>query len=242
MKSLISALAKAQAEARGVEKLARNEFARFDYASAEQLIAYATEIMGGHGLALIPSASELLDSDKAATTPWVLRQTWTLLHTSGESLTLTRDWPCTTGKGKPEDKAVAGAYTASLGYLVRDVLLVPRVERGTDLDHPREEERPVSLDPAQRHQQDENAAKAARRAKAQAPAPEPRWTDNERKSFCAELKRLGLDYDLVADWCESVSRPRPSSMTPDTRAQVLAYLNTPAAGPVLAAFKATANQ
>ena len=47
---------------------------------------------------------------------------------------MTLDWPIIPEKGRPWDKAHAGALTSSLAYFLRDLLLMPRVEEGTDMD------------------------------------------------------------------------------------------------------------
>lgn len=58
-----------------------------------------------------------------------------------------------------------------------------------------------------------------------APPPPPRrWSDVERKAFCATLTGWGLAYDALAAWCEAKGRPRPSAMTAEQRAKLLAYL------------------
>ena len=55
------------------------------------------------------------------------------------------------------------------------------------------------------------------------PAAEPtRWADSERVTFCASLTNLSLDYDLVAEWCESLGKPRPSAMPLTQRNALLA--------------------
>lgn len=51
-----------------------------------------------------------------------------------------------------------------------------------------------------------------------------RWSDKERAAFCAELGRLGLKYEEVASWCESIQRPRPSVMPAERRAALLSML------------------
>lgn len=55
-------------------------------------------------------------------------------------------------------------------------------------------------------------------------APPKKWSDNERKSFCAEIEKLGAKYDDVAGWCESMGRPRPSAMEPAQRSALLQHL------------------
>ena len=55
-----------------------------------------------------------------------------------------------------------------------------------------------------------------------APAGPQRWSDSERAGFCASLGNLGLDYDDVAAWCESLGKPRPSAMPVAQRNALLA--------------------
>lgn len=71
------------------------------------------------------------------------------------------------------------------------------------------------------------AAPVAAPAPQPAPAPVKKWTDAQRAGFCADLGAAGLGYDLVADFCESINRPRPSAMEPADRSKLLAYLLTP---------------
>ena len=58
------------------------------------------------------------------------------------------------------------------------------------------------------------------------PAPFERdasW-DSARAGFCAELGRLGVEYDQIAAYLESLGRARPSAMTTATRASLLKAL------------------
>lgn len=70
-----------------------------------------------------------------------------------------------------------------------------------------------------------------------APAPEPapaepatelapRWTPAEGRAFFAALKAAGIPqrYEDIAAWCESVRRPRPSAMTAQSRADLIAAI------------------
>lgn len=61
-----------------------------------------------------------------------------------------------------------------------------------------------------------------------------RWSDKERAAFCAELNRMGIEYDAAAAWSESRGKPRPSAMAPALRAKMLQAL----AGPLRAEFDA----
>ena len=128
--TLSTALAAAQASADRIDKDSRNDFARYDYTSAEALMAMWTKIGEAHGLSLYPAALNIEGG--------VLRTCWILEHAESEGTREIRmDWPIVEAKGKPMDKAVASARTSSLGYLIRDLLIAPRVHPTDDMDHPR---------------------------------------------------------------------------------------------------------
>ena len=133
--ALSAALVAAQRAAVGVHKSSRNSFHKYDYASAEQIIWVATKALTGAGLALICIASEITGEGQL-----YLRRHFDLIHEGGGSKVLSQVWPIVPEKGRPLDKAVAAADTAGLGYLLRSLLLLPRVEKGTDLDEPRGDE------------------------------------------------------------------------------------------------------
>jgi hypothetical protein len=63
----------------------------------------------------------------------LLVRQFSLLHTSGEERQLSTAWPIVPDKGRPADKAAASAATTSLAYLLRDLLLAPRVDPADDL-------------------------------------------------------------------------------------------------------------
>ena len=128
--TLATALAAAQASADRIDKDSRNDFARYDYTSAEALMAMWTKIGEAPGLSLYPAALNIEGG--------VLRTCWILEHAESEGTREIRmDWPIVEAKGKPMDKAVASARTSSLGYLIRDLLSAPRVHPTDDMDHPR---------------------------------------------------------------------------------------------------------
>jgi len=130
--TLVRALHAAQWEARSISKDSRNSFSSYDYTSAESMMRMWTDISGRHGLALFPLELRVKYSPGD---PPILCTTWVLSHIRGEDRTLTMDWPIVTGKGKPMDKAIASARTSSLGYLIRDLLVAPRVHPTDDMDH-----------------------------------------------------------------------------------------------------------
>lgn len=127
---LAAALVAAQADAGSVAKDARNEFHRYDYASAEAMIREARDTLSKHGLALLPIGWALRARPDAAKEAkgavGDVLSGFVLLHSSGEERELAVEWPVVLEKGRPEDKAVAGALTTSLAYLLRGLLLLPR--------------------------------------------------------------------------------------------------------------------
>lgn len=145
---LAAALAAAQKQAKSVQHDGHNTAHGYKYASAEAIIEESRDALSAHGLALLRVASVLhrptepiehvatnrRGESQAFHIPVVYQRTDLLLHESGESLTLETEWPIIPEAGRPFDKATAAADTASLGYLLRDLLLLPRVEKGTGLD------------------------------------------------------------------------------------------------------------
>lgn len=134
---LATALAAAQASAHAVEKDATNSFHRYKYASAEAIIAEAKAALSGHGAALLPVEMSIVPAEALGSVAGgpaaILRTRWAILHGSDRH-EMSADWPIIPDKGRPFDKAVAAARTASLGYLLRDLLQLPREEEGTGLD------------------------------------------------------------------------------------------------------------
>ena len=155
---LFGRLVRAQREARGVEKTSQNAHHRYKYASAEAVIEEARAALTAAGLAVFawgwrlePGAivGEQRDFDRVVVT-------YILADEEGHTHTLD---PCSTPvipeKGRPPDKAEATALTYNLGYMLRGLLLLPRVEEGADVDQrddrnhePRQREAPAPMSAA----------------------------------------------------------------------------------------------
>lgn len=123
-KTIAAALLVAQKAAEAVGKTSRNEFAKFNYASAESMIAECRGALHEAGLVVVGGDQDLWVSDGET----VLISDFHVIHESGETLKCVRKLPVCVGKGKPLDKAMLGAATESLGYFLRDLLLIPRQE------------------------------------------------------------------------------------------------------------------
>lgn len=148
---LFAALAAAAKAAGAVGKGAKNEFHKYKYASAESIYEEGRAALHANGLALVPVASTLGgDPEKG----YVVDLTFELTHAEGGSMTLHRTWPVVPDRGRPLDKALAAALTTALAYLVRDLLLLPRVDEEVDRreDRPQEKAPPKRERPPQRRQ------------------------------------------------------------------------------------------
>jgi len=134
--NLVAALALAQERGRGVEKDSVNNAFHYNYASSEAIITEAKHALRSTGLSLVPLKPKLQELERQnGGRDYLLLRTFELYHVSGESLPLEITWPVIPGNGRPLDKALAGALTTSLAYLLRDLLLLPRVSEGDDMDH-----------------------------------------------------------------------------------------------------------
>ena len=228
---LAAALVAAQASAKGVHKDSRTSFGpQYNYSSTESLILEAQRHLSAHGLALVPcSVSMLVGSVDTAVA--LLERRYALVHKSGEERAIEQVWPVVPGKGRPIDKAVAAAYTASLGYMLRDLLLLARVEKGTDLDD-REPEPPPKAESHVPHAGNAPEEAPPRRG------PEPRETPPEppnahqeakwHSSFSASKREelttwtrenfhLVLTYEDLRDFCKAQGWEAPSGWLESSR-------------------------
>ena len=201
---LYTALLAAQMDSKRIAHDGRVTFGGgYSYTSTEAIMAHGTAVLGRHGLAFLPTASSLQATGEQKP-PFVLVRSWLLIHPeSGGTLAMTQDWPVVPGKGRDLDKAVAAADTASYGYVLRDMLMLPRVEKGTDLND---------------MYQDSDLSAPERQSQ-----HDPSW-EGDRAAFCAALADLGCTYDGVKTMCAGIDRPKPSRMTRDQRSALLGWL------------------
>lgn len=133
MSEIYKALLMAQRAINPVEKTSANNFHRYKYASAEAMVEEARRALNGAGLVCICKGWIAGHSHNDHHPPQA-NVIYTLAHESGETLEFHTTTPVIEEKGRPLDKAVATALTYNLGYFLRGLLLMPRVEEGTDVD------------------------------------------------------------------------------------------------------------
>lgn len=129
---LYAALVEAQRAAKPVEKDSKNDFHKYKYASAEAMIEEGRGSLSSAGLALFPLSADIVYGNDTNEDSVLVK--YLLAHTSGESVEMTSTTPIIVEKGRPADKAVATAKTYDLGYTIRGLLLLPRVEEGAATD------------------------------------------------------------------------------------------------------------
>ena len=122
MKNLAAAMCKVMAEASHVQKTGKNSFHGYNYASDEDLLRVLQPAMVKAGLAMFPSGitqtDRQLDKGKTCTDVHV---EYTIIHSSGESITIQA-----VGRGiDKEDKGPYKAMTGALKYALRQTFLVP---------------------------------------------------------------------------------------------------------------------
>lgn len=187
--TLATALLAAQRALPSVAKDAKNSFHHYSYVSAEGMISACRDALHGAGLTVRRAGWKFDGTPEGG----IVNSTFVLSHgATGESVSDEIAWICVPEKGRPIDKAMAGALTSSLGYYLRDLLLVPREDenemdkrddsayqpkRATPAPARSNSATPTRTDggnaPARQVAQDApQAAPAARTAPTPAPAPE----------------------------------------------------------------------
>lgn len=144
--TLAGALARAVLAADSVPKTERNDYHRYAYASAESIIAEARTALAEQGLVATWSERHL-DTERAGNLEIRGRKGATYVRVyailvgivrvsyahSDEHLAIPVEWPVCLEAGRGADKAVGAACTSALSYVLRDLLLLPRVAEGEDI-------------------------------------------------------------------------------------------------------------
>ena len=122
-------LAAAGWAAGSVPKGSRNDFANYDYSSAEEIISHTQPFFRAHGLSWCRvswSPLRWLCTNDGEASHRV--QSWVQLTDldTGSRWMGPIDWPVVTSKGRPLDKAEASALTDSLKYWLLGILMLPR--------------------------------------------------------------------------------------------------------------------
>ena len=127
---LDAALLVAQSALNSVGKDAKNQFHKYSYTSAEGMIGACRDALHGAGLVARRTTWKI---DPTIGEFGILISTMVVAHPeSGATLSDEIVWAIVPEKGRPYDKAMAGALTSSLNYWLRDLLMVPREDETMD--------------------------------------------------------------------------------------------------------------
>lgn len=142
--SLASALLDAQIRIEGgVVKASRNDFAKYNYASSEDIVEAARMALAAAGVLVYRESLTLVEGGpgkEAGGRGWKVSAVIRVVYPpTAEALSLTVELPLV-GDKKPDDKIVLGQATTLLGYALRDLLLIARHDEEVDnRDHGRRE-------------------------------------------------------------------------------------------------------
>lgn len=193
---LYAALSRAIGRAGAVEKTSENTFHRYKYASAEGLIEEARGALAAEGLCVFPrwwklkthaSVEQRVGSDGKTIPPGYFADVevlYVVAHADGAFMECEAITPVICEKGRPEDKALAGALTYSLGYFLRGLLLLPRVDEENDVDQrdDRDYQGRQGRDPRQDQRQDDRH-RGASKLPDTAPASKPAAKSESAPAF-----------------------------------------------------------
>ena len=123
--NLSDAIVAAQLSIDRVAKSSSNSFHNYRYTSADTMIGATRSALAMAGLAVRRESWTISTDERYVES--VLSITF---GPTGESRVDRIAWPIIAEKGRPADKALAGALTVSLSYWLRDLLLLPRDDDG----------------------------------------------------------------------------------------------------------------
>lgn len=137
--TIAKALLNAQMQLTEVGKDSTNEFHRFDYVSADAMVEACRKVLHANGLvarrkgwsyATTPESVHLVNSKTGEEMDVPIVEVTSVfvitLAETGESETDSLPWKAIPEKGRPLDKAIAGALTTCLSYWLLGMLQVPR--------------------------------------------------------------------------------------------------------------------
>jgi hypothetical protein len=134
---LADKLQAAQADTTAVGKESRNEFQRYSYTSAEEVLEHVQPILARHGLGVfrISWHQEMTYCDEGELDVYKTKlHIFFQLHAHeiADAWITNVEWPVVVTKGRPEDKTIASGLTDATKYWLLGMLLIPRCDEEMD--------------------------------------------------------------------------------------------------------------
>lgn len=209
---LYAALARAQINVHALDKDGTNQHQRYAYTTSESVIDAARKVMAPEGLAAFRADYSVTHEGHG----FQVRSAFVVSHPTGARMQHTGVWYGEPGKGRPMDKALAGALTTSLAYWLRDLLLIPR----KDDDEPDERD-DRDYQPARRQrapQQQRKQQQAATPAKPKRPAM-------SAEAYSTALAKAGVSERLIELWRKAVKGDKDGEWNDFRRGAMLAKVS-----------------
>ena len=205
---IATALAKAQGAMDNASKDRSNPAFKSKYADLASVRDATSGPLSANGIAVLQAAATTADGVVVETR---------LIHTSGQWLA------CTVGATPKayDPQSIGSAITYLRRYGLMSMAGIAPEDDDGNAASGRHDGPPAWQG---RREPEPQRAPEPREFVPTPPKPPAKWTDAARKGFCAELDKLGVGYDNVAAWCESLGRPRPSLMEPAQRSALLQNL------------------
>lgn len=212
--ALVKALHRAQKRVTAIGKHSRNDQQKYDYTSSEDMVGICGTALAEEGLVVRRTAYNVGDwSEQSLRTrngestyivaPVSMR--FTIAHVDGGVMEDVATFPAVQSGGRPADKAVAAALTASLGFYLRDLLMVSRGRDVYDIEARKEDIDEAPWSPQRQGQPPAQAKRGPSQRAPQQQASEsvPAWVHPR----CADLHQLAVERGARFDGLEKSQAP-----------------------------------
>lgn len=208
---LAKALAKAQGAMTSAKKSAVNPHFKSKYADLAEVIDSIRKPLSDNGIAF----TQLNTTDEGGN----VSVTTMLMHESGEFIG-------STFSAKPQQANVQG-YGSTITYL-RRYSAMAIAGLASDDDDGQAASMPQASLPAGARDVQQAASRTAKAFGGTASNVEHSSWSVDKAPFLELLSEMGISYDHLAGLCEKMNRARPSQMETANRANLIAWLRTPA--------------
>lgn len=128
-KNVFEAVLAAQNEAKAVEKDAENRHDGYSYASVEAIVKDVRPVLIKHGIIVLTTGSQYVQDGQQ---PYMSCKYKVLHVPTSTDFECDHDLPVSPPRANQVNKGAAASKTSNLGYFLRDLLLLPRIDHDID--------------------------------------------------------------------------------------------------------------